>query len=64
VIEGGWQPTRGCVAGGTIGAITAIMLVVGGMTAITIGRCPLIDTIDMTTGTGNAYVFSGQFKRG
>jgi len=50
------------VADRTIGSITAIMLVIGGMTGVTIGRCPFIDTIDMTTGTGNTNVFPCELK--
>jgi len=62
VIEGSGQPARSGMTGGTIGAITTSMLVVGGMTSITGGRCTSIKTIDVTAGTGNTDMFPGELK--
>jgi hypothetical protein len=64
MVEVGRFPGAGRVAGTAIGAILAVVVILLGMTGVTIGRSPLVNAIDMATGTICLGVCSGQFEGG
>jgi hypothetical protein len=50
------------MAGGTIGAISAIVFILDGMTGVAGGWDTLVDAIHMTTRTVHANMRPGQFE--
>ena len=63
VIEGGVIPICRLMAGGTICPESAVVLIVRAMTGVTIGRCALIDIVEMAFRAFNFSMFPFEFER-
>lgn len=64
VVEGGWFPGGGCVAGSAACTIPTSMGVDNFMTGIAVAGCPLVEAVDMATRASHRGVFTGQFEGG
>ena len=64
MVEGGWRPAGGGVAGSTIGAKAALVSIFFRMAGITIAGCPLENMSDMTILAGHIDVLTIQFEVG
>jgi hypothetical protein len=59
MIEIGRGPARGRMTGSAIRAILAVVVIILGVTGITVGRGSLVNIIDVATGTSHLGVFAG-----
>ncbi len=60
----GSVPAFGSVAGGAVGAVTAVMLIVFGVAGITVLGNAFVDTVNVAGVAGDAGVFADQFESG
>ena len=64
VVEGGWFPGGGCVAGSAACTVPTSMGVAILMTGIAVVWSALVEAVDMATRASHRGVFTGQFEGG
>jgi hypothetical protein len=64
MVEGGGSPGGGGMAGGAVGAELPLVVVVRGVTGVTVGGGALVDVANMAGGTGHTDMRPSQLKGG
>jgi hypothetical protein len=62
MVNSGGEPARGRMAGGAIGAITAIVYIIRSMTRVTVGGSPLENMVDMAAFAADICMFPFQLE--